>query len=94
MTGTEIFGLVAVTLATGLLARRAYRRGRAREEAALPPSIVAELRTHKLTCLGESPERVALELSLLPGAGAEAAVRPDESQTAAPTGRGTNARPG
>ena len=31
----------------------------------LPADLVAELRLHKIRCIGEPPDRVALEIALL-----------------------------
>jgi hypothetical protein len=67
MTGEILAGAGAV-IAVGLTARAAYRRGRRQRRALLPLEVVEELNTHKLGCLGEPPERVALELALLLGA--------------------------
>ena len=50
--------LVAVGIA-------AYHHGRRRGRVTLPADLVAELRGHKLRCIGEPPERVALEIGLL-----------------------------
>ena len=43
----------------------AYHRGRREGRVTLPPELVAELRNHKTRCIGEPPERVALEIALL-----------------------------
>jgi len=43
----------------------AYTRGRRDGRVSLPASLLAELRDHKVRCIGESPERVSLELALL-----------------------------
>jgi hypothetical protein len=43
----------------------AYHRGRREGRVTLPPELVAELRQHKTRCIGESPDRVALEIGLL-----------------------------
>ena len=43
----------------------AYHRGRRRGRVTLPANLVAELREHKIHCIGEPPERVALEIGLL-----------------------------
>jgi len=64
MTGAIVAG-AAVVIALGLAAGAAYRRGRRQRGALLPVELVEELSAHKLGCLGEPPERVALELSLL-----------------------------
>lgn len=59
--------LVAVGVALGLLlvATVAYHHGRRRGRVLLPAELVAELREHKLHCIGEPPQRVALEIGLL-----------------------------
>jgi hypothetical protein len=43
----------------------AYHHGRREGRVTLPPDLVAELRDHKMRCIGEPPERVALEMGLL-----------------------------
>lgn len=43
----------------------AYHRGRRQGRVTLPPDLVAELREHKTRCIGEHPDRVALEIGLL-----------------------------
>lgn len=59
---------VAIIVATWcILVRVAYRRSRRRATPRLPAALVAELRRHKLECMGEPPERVRLELLLLAG---------------------------
>ena len=68
---TDVLVAVVVTIASLPLARIAYRRGFGHTSPRLPAALVAELRTHKLACLGERRERVALELSLLLDAGTE-----------------------
>ena len=50
--------LLAVALA-------AYHRGRREGRVTLPVELVDELRGHKTGCIGEPPERVALEIGLL-----------------------------
>jgi len=52
-------------VALGLVALLAYHSGRRRGRVSLPASLVAELRQHKIQCLGEPPERVTLEIALL-----------------------------
>jgi hypothetical protein len=47
------------------VATAAYHRGRRQGRVTLPPELVAELREHKLRCIGEPPQRVALEIGLL-----------------------------
>lgn len=51
--------------ALALVGLVAHRQGRRRGRIRLPAGLVAELRTHKLVCMGELPERVALEIELL-----------------------------
>ena len=48
-----------------LVAVVAYHRGRRRGRVTLPANLVAELREHKIRCIGEPPQRVALEIGLL-----------------------------
>ena len=48
-----------------LVAVFAYHRGRRRGRVTLPASLVVELREHKIHCIGEPPQRVALEIGLL-----------------------------
>lgn len=43
----------------------AYHRGRREGRVTLPAALVTELRQHKIGCIGEPPERVALEIGLL-----------------------------
>lgn len=43
----------------------AYHRGRREGRVTLPADLVAELRLHKIRCIGEPPDRVALEIALL-----------------------------
>ena len=52
--------LVLLTVALG-----AYHRGRREGRVTLPADLVAELREHKTRCIGEHPDRVALEIGLL-----------------------------
>ena len=59
-----------------LLVRGSFRCGRRRRPCLLPPALLGELAQHKRHCLGEPPERVALELELLVGA-TVAARRPE-----------------
>jgi hypothetical protein len=56
--GTALLLLVAVATA-------AYHHGRRQGRVTLPSDLVAELRDHKLACIGEPPDRVALEIGLL-----------------------------
>lgn len=64
----EILAGAGAVIALGFAARAAYRRGRRQRRALLPLEVVEELSAHKLGCLGEPSERVALELALLLGA--------------------------
>ncbi|MBI3768410.1 MAG: hypothetical protein HY271_07925 [Deltaproteobacteria bacterium] len=64
MTGVLfVAGACVVTV----LARAAFCHGRRLGTSRLPPGLGAELRAHKLECLGEPAERVDLELRLLLG---------------------------
>ncbi len=56
---------VAAVLVLSLVAVGAYQRGRRHGRVRMPASLVAELRDHKIRCIGEPAERVALELDLL-----------------------------
>lgn len=56
--------LAALGLLTAV-AITAYHGGRRHGRVTLPGSLVAELREHKLHCIGEPPERVTLEIALL-----------------------------
>lgn len=47
------------------VALAAYHRGRREGRVTLPGELVDELREHKTGCVGEPPERVALEIGLL-----------------------------
>lgn len=59
LTTLAAFGLLtAVAIA-------AYHSGRRHGRVTLPAILVAELREHKLHCIGEPPERVTLEIALL-----------------------------
>lgn len=57
-----------------------YRWARARHRGRLPDAIVAELVHHKLTCRGEHPSRVSLEMRILLGE-ARAVTRGGASST-------------
>jgi hypothetical protein len=59
--------LIAGACLVAVLARAAFRHGRRLGMSRLPPGLGAELRAHKLECLGEPVERVDLELRLLLG---------------------------
>ena len=52
--------VVALSVGTTI----AYLRGRRHGRVCLPDRVVAELREHKLRCIGELPARVALELDV------------------------------
>ncbi len=43
----------------------AYHNGKRHGRVTLPTNLVEELREHKLHCIGEPAERVALEIALL-----------------------------
>lgn len=62
-----------------LLIHVAYRCGRRRRPCVLPPALLQELAAHKLQCLGEKPDRVALELELLFGARSTTGWRHDDA---------------
>lgn len=47
------------------VALAAYHRGRREGRVTLPAELVNELREHKTRCIGEAPDRVALEIGLL-----------------------------
>ena len=47
------------------VALAAYHHGRREGRVTLPAELVAELREHKTRCIGEPPDRVALEIGLL-----------------------------
>jgi hypothetical protein len=57
--------VVGAGLVLGLVALVAYQSGRRHGRVSLPASLVAELREHKIQCIGEAPERVHLEIALL-----------------------------
>jgi hypothetical protein len=86
VTGDAIAALVAA-LATVPLARIAYRYGWRHAAPRLPAALLAELRTHKIECLGEPQERVTLELSLLLGADTTARDRDRHRNATATRGR-------
>lgn len=63
MTAIVVAGaalLVLMAVATG-----AYHRGQRQGRVRMPASLVAELRHHKVHCVGEPAARVALEIGLL-----------------------------
>ena len=62
ITALAACGAVLVLL---LVAIAAYHHGRRRGRVSLPAALVAELRAHKMGCIGEPPQRVALEIGLL-----------------------------
>lgn len=55
-------GAVLMLVATGIAA---YHHGRRRGRVTLPTDLIAELCEHKLGCIGEPNDRVALEIGLL-----------------------------
>ena len=55
-------GAVLALSAVGILA---YHRGRRHGRIRMPARLVAELRHHKLHCVGEPAKQVTLELDLL-----------------------------
>lgn len=55
-------GAVLVLVGVGVAA---YHHGRRRGRVTLPADLIAELREHKLRCIGEPTQRVALEIGLL-----------------------------
>lgn len=57
--------VVGAGFVLGVVALVAYQSGRRRGRVCLPASLVAELREHKIQCIGETPERVSLEIALL-----------------------------
>ncbi len=61
MTPIVACGAMLLLVAVGVVA---YRRGRESARVRWPASIVRELREHKLRCLAEPAQRVALELRL------------------------------
>jgi hypothetical protein len=63
----DLAAAAAALVLVGALAPRMYRRGRGHRGMLLPRALVDELRAHKLDCLGEPAQRVALELELLVG---------------------------
>jgi hypothetical protein len=63
MSTTLLSGAAGLFL--GLVALAAYHSGRRHGRVSLPPNLVAELREHKIHCIGEPPERVNLEIALL-----------------------------
>ncbi len=64
-----------------ILVRASFSWGRSRRSCQFPPSLLAELSSHKRDCLGEPPERVSLELELLFGTSASVS-RPEASASA------------
>jgi hypothetical protein len=57
--------VVGAVLILCVVAVAAYQHGRRHGRIRMPASLVAELRDHKIACVGEPAERVALELALL-----------------------------
>ena len=74
---TTALAAAGAALVLLLVAIVAYHRGRRQGRVTLPPDLVAELRQHKLRCIGEPPHRVALEIGLL----CETEACPDASST-------------
>ena len=66
MIGMAIAGAL---LLIAMAARTAFERARHRGRRRLSPVLTAELRAHKLACLGEPAARVELELTALVGDG-------------------------
>jgi len=62
--------LLPVLVPLLMLVRASFRWGRRQRPCPLPPALLGELSAHKRHCLGEPPERVALELELLFGSSA------------------------
>lgn len=62
---TLLLATIAAALTLLATGTAAYHHGRRRGRVTLPSDLVAELREHKLRCIGEPPERVALEIDLL-----------------------------
>jgi hypothetical protein len=62
---TAVLAMIAGTLVLLGVGAGAYHHGRRRGRVTLPAHLVAELRQHKLECIGEPAERVALEIRLL-----------------------------
>jgi hypothetical protein len=75
--------IVVVACLVAILAGATFRRARRLAAGRLPTALGAELRVHKLECLGEPPMRVDLELQLLLGEDAPRA-RDDAPQSEAP----------
>ncbi len=63
MTAMVVGG--ATLLLFAAVATGAYHRGRRHGRVRMPASLIAELRDHKVHCVGEPTERVALEIGLL-----------------------------
>ena len=64
---TAILAAVAAVVTLTVVATIAYHRGRRQGLVTLPPALIAELRDHKIRCIGEPPQSVALEIRLLCG---------------------------
>jgi hypothetical protein len=60
-----VLATIAAALFLSAVALIAYHNGRRHGRVMLPASLVDELRDHKLHCIGEPAERVALEIALL-----------------------------
>jgi hypothetical protein len=79
---TTALAAVGAFLGLLLVATVAYHHGRRQGRVMLSPHLIAELREHKLRCIGEPPQRVALEIGLLCDTGARGER---SSGTAAPS---------
>jgi hypothetical protein len=62
---TAVLAAIAGALVLLAVGIAGYHHGRRRGRVTLPADLVAELRQHKLQCIGEPAERVALEIGLL-----------------------------
>jgi hypothetical protein len=62
---TAAITAAGAVLVLALVATLAYHHGRRRGLVTLPSALIAELRDHKIHCIGEPPQRVALEIDLL-----------------------------
>lgn len=64
---SAVVAALGALLVASLLVRASFRWGRRRRPCVLSQALLRELSLHKQGCLGEPPERVALELELLFG---------------------------
>jgi len=62
---SAVIAAAGAVLTLTLVATIGYLRGRRRGLVTLPSALVAELRDHKIRCIGEPPHSVALEIRLL-----------------------------